>query len=486
MNRTPRLPLLLAAASPLVLLACLSGPARSGPGLSANYPPAHASPPVPAPKRVPGNAVESLLFTNTHSYEFDGDPQAVVIRVDLYDNYLGDFSKYFWVYTVRNNSYEPAPGESNGFSGFELTLPQNVPDIGDIGAPDGIPPWLINCCSGLPVEWDLPNSAGAGGGTLIGQTEVYSFTTLPRLISASTGWFHTWQFDSQAFIVAYPPDNRLEVPYVLSPPGQELCCHRDSTGALPCEILPAGQCASVGGEVVATCDPCVSRNHPPDCAHAVASDPVLWPPNRTYHAISILGVTDPDSDPVTITVTSITQDEPVNTRGDGNTCPDAQIVEGQASVRAERTGTPGIPGNGRIYTINFTASDGNGGACPGSVTVCVPHDQSDPTCVDDGQRYNSLGRCQGGNQLGVEQASLAIVDVSTGQAQVTFALPVDGPVEIAAFDVAGRRLATIVSEVLPSGVYERDWNMGGIPKGLYFVRIQAGEVKLTRTVIKLD
>ena len=229
-----------------------------------------------------------------------------------------------------------------------------------------------------------------------------------------------------------------------------------------------------------------STNRDPDCSRAVACEPVLWPPNHAFHAVSICGVTDPDSgDVVTITVTSITQDEPTNGRGDGNTCPDAQIVAGRASVRAERTGNPGTPGNGRVYAIGFTADDGHGGHCTDTVYVCVPHDRGHPTCTNDGQRYNSLGPCPSGNQLSVELASLAIGDVSNGQAHLTFALPLDGPVEIAAFDVSGRRLATIVNEVLSSGVYERDWNMGGLPKGLYFVRVQAGGVKLTRTVINL-
>lgn len=126
---------------------------------------------------------------------------------------------------------------------------------------------------------------------------------------------------------------------------------------------------------------------------------MLWPPNHKYHAVTVCGVTDPDSgDVVTITVTSVTQDGPVNGPGDGNTCPDAQIVDGQASVRAERAGTPGVPGNGRVYQINFTSSDG-ADSCSGSVSVCVPHDQSDPTCVDDGQRYNWLGPYTGGNGL---------------------------------------------------------------------------------------
>jgi hypothetical protein len=178
--------------------------------------------------------------------------------VDVFDNYLGDFTKYHWVYTVTNNSYQPNAGSSNGFSGFELTLPQSVPDIADIAAPDGIPPWDINCCSGLPVEWDLRNTAGApvNGGTLPGQTEVYSFTTSPRLITRSTGWFHTWEQDIQTTIVNYPPNDGPEVPDVLNDPGQELCCYQDSTGAYQCQIVVTGQCQALGGVLVVNCNEC--------------------------------------------------------------------------------------------------------------------------------------------------------------------------------------------------------------------------------------
>lgn len=230
-----------------------------------------------------------------------------------------------------------------------------------------------------------------------------------------------------------------------------------------------------------------SPNRDPDCSLAVASEPVLWPPNHKYHAISILGVSDPDSgDVVTITVTGVTQDEPTNTRGDGNTCPDAQISGSQASVRAERTGTPGIPGNGRVYTIHFTADDGNGGSCNGSVTVCVPHDQGDPTCVDDGQRYDSTGPCGSGGVLGPEAVSLRVGSVSGNAAQISFALPAETFVDISVFDVSGRRLATLEKGVLTSGVYDRTWNMGGVSNGLYFVRLKAGDATLTKTVLRIQ
>ena len=82
----------------------------------------------------------------------------------------------------------------------------------------------------------------------------------------------------------------------------------------------------------------------------------------------VMGVTDPDGDSVTITVTGVTQDEPVNAKDDGNTSPDAVIQAGAALVRAERSGT----GNGRVYEISFKADDGKGGSCTGKVKVGVP------------------------------------------------------------------------------------------------------------------
>jgi hypothetical protein len=226
-----------------------------------------------------------------------------------------------------------------------------------------------------------------------------------------------------------------------------------------------------------------TTNHPPDCSHAAAAEPVLWPPNHKYRAVRVVGVSDPDGDPVTITVTGVTQDEPVNARGDGNTCPDAQIVNGQASVRAERTGTPGVPGNGRVYAINFIASDGKGGRCAGAVRVCVPHDLGDATCVDDGQRWNSLGPCNTENGLASDAFRLAVGGSTGTQVPITFSLAADGLVDLSAFDLAGRRLATLEHGWLPRGDYERAWDVGGRPNGLYFVRLRANGITLTRRVI---
>lgn len=128
-------------------------------------------------------------------------------------------------------------------------------------------------------------------------------------------------------------------------------------------------------------------NQPPVCAQAKPSVALLWPPNHKLETIAILNVTDPDNDPVGIKITAITQDEPVNGLGDGDTAPDGfGVGTTQAQLRAERSGT----GNGRVYAISFMADDGKGGTCTGQVAVGAPHDMGKGKVpVDDGQNYDS-------------------------------------------------------------------------------------------------
>ena len=123
-----------------------------------------------------------------------------------------------------------------------------------------------------------------------------------------------------------------------------------------------------------------SINLNPVCTAASTGLGDLWPPNHKYVAGQISGVTDADGDPVTLTITGITQDEPVDGAADGNTSPDATIgAAGAFQVRAERSGQ----GDGRVYVVAFTATDGQGGECSGALAVGVPHDQGgQPVAID--------------------------------------------------------------------------------------------------------
>ena len=146
--------------------------------------------------------------------------------------------------------------------------------------------------------------------------------------------------------------------------------------------------ACQAGICVGTADPACTTNHPPECG---ATPIELWPPNHKFVTVSIAGVTDPDGDSLTTNIVGISQDEPLSGHGDGNTCPDGKGVgTSSASVRAERSGT----GDGRVYHVLFTASDGKGGQCTGSVRICVPHDQRPGhVCGEDALVIDSTGPC---------------------------------------------------------------------------------------------
>ena len=105
-------------------------------------------------------------------------------------------------------------------------------------------------------------------------------------------------------------------------------------------------------------------------------------------AVTIRGCTDADGDGISIHIDSVTQDEPLNGTGDGDTSPDARrTAGGGVELRAERKGN----GDGRVYTLTFTASDGRGGTTTGTVSVGVPHSAGGTAVKTPGVSVNSFG-----------------------------------------------------------------------------------------------
>jgi hypothetical protein len=127
-------------------------------------------------------------------------------------------------------------------------------------------------------------------------------------------------------------------------------------------------------------------NTAPNCGAARPSVAVLPNKHERMIPVSIQGVTDANGDPVTIKIDRIMQDEQTNSNFKKREhCPDAEGVgTAVARLRAERD----KHGDGRVYTIFFTASDGKGGVCQGSVKVSVPREEDCPA-VDGGAKYDS-------------------------------------------------------------------------------------------------
>jgi outer membrane biosynthesis protein TonB len=125
-------------------------------------------------------------------------------------------------------------------------------------------------------------------------------------------------------------------------------------------------------------------NEAPDCSAVEPSPSRLWSPNHKLRLVTLGGAADADGDTVSYEVRSVTQDEPVG-RG-----PDA--VQGSAAnelwLRAQRSGR----GDGRVYRIEYAASDGHGNSCGGTALVGVPHDWKHQSAVDSGGSFDSFAR----------------------------------------------------------------------------------------------
>ena len=132
-------------------------------------------------------------------------------------------------------------------------------------------------------------------------------------------------------------------------------------------VTGAGFAAFMGGTGAGFADTYGPNNTPPDCSGVHASLSTL---NNTGKLINVTlsGATDADGDALTYTVTGVTQDEKV-IGPPGTTSPDAVLAGSSDSVllRAERDPM----GDGRIYTISYSVSDGQD-SCTGTTAVAVP------------------------------------------------------------------------------------------------------------------
>jgi uncharacterized repeat protein (TIGR01451 family) len=114
----------------------------------------------------------------------------------------------------------------------------------------------------------------------------------------------------------------------------------------------------------------VVSNPPPVISGLSVDHPTLRPPNHKMVPVTLsYDISDNCDAGLTPTIT-ISSNEPVNGTGDGNTCPDWQVIDAHhVLLRAERSGN----GSGRIYTITLTVTDSAGSSSSSSVIVRVPH-----------------------------------------------------------------------------------------------------------------
>lgn len=152
-----------------------------------------------------------------------------------------------------------------------------------------------------------------------------------------------------------------------------------ASGANPTVVLPFGTTLITltvtdgkGGTGTDTVQVEVMDTTPPLMNVSLNPD-LLWPPNhRLVPVTAKVTVDDACMDTTTVELLSATSNEPDNASGDGNTTGDIVITsKGGLLLRAERSGQ----GNGRIYTVTYSATDIGGNTSTASASVAVPHDR---------------------------------------------------------------------------------------------------------------
>jgi hypothetical protein len=71
------------------------------------------------------------------------------------------------------------------------------------------------------------------------------------------------------------------------------------------------------------------------------------------------------------------------------------------------------------------------------------------------------------------------------RATVAFALPEAGHVQVAVYDVLGRRVATLADRRFAAGLQELTWRPQGLSSGVYFVRLEAAGRRFTQRLVRV-
>ena len=211
-------------------------------------------------------------------------------------------------------------------------------------------------------------------------------------------------------------------PMVACPAAQTAECNDGQRGAAVSFIVAAPDncvasaavvCARPSGSTFplgTTSDAC--RASDPDgnasfCSHDVTvvdtAAPVVspaavadvWPPFHDYHVVDLAdcieSLQDACQGPLDVDthaqVTCCTSDEPDLGQGNGDLPNDCVIVNKHAvKLRAERAPN----GNGRVYTLHYTVTDGANKTTNHTCTVGVPHARVEGPAIDDG----AVGGCR--------------------------------------------------------------------------------------------
>jgi hypothetical protein len=101
-----------------------------------------------------------------------------------------------------------------------------------------------------------------------------------------------------------------------------------------------------------------------------------------------------------------------------------------------------------------------------------------------------IGKTQGPQRdlsLGSNEVSLeaAVPNPFNPVTRISYYIPSDDFVSLTIFDVTGKHVQELVVQQQPAGKHIVEWNADGMPSGVYFYRLQAGNQTLTKKMVLL-
>lgn len=226
----------------------------------------------------------------------------------------------------------------------------------------------------------------------------------------------------------------------------------------------------------------VTDTTPPSISVTV-SPALLWLPLHWMRQITACVRVSDNCSQVDWELASITSDEPDDAPGwwDGCTSNDIQgaatgTPDTLFSLRAERA----LNGNGRVYTIIYTATDESGNCARDTATVVVP------LFWWCGKQNVDQAELPAGTGL----RSAVAPNPTTGAATISFDLATGGPVTARLYTSDGRQVACLLNRILDEGRHDIQWagtdaNGDLCANGIYIYIIESkGAIESGRVVVR--
>jgi hypothetical protein len=270
-------------------------------------------------------------------------------------------------------------------------------------------------------------------------------------------------------------------------------------------------CANIGGNTVVltvtdmsgksasgTATVNVDDITPPVITVPTASLVMPTPYNHAYQTYNVsdfvASATDNCSSSPELVILSISSDEPESGGSCGNTTDDILISADckSTSLRKEHCNGhgSGSGANGRVYTILMRATDASGNSSEAIYQVVVP---KHPRPIgDDGPAYTVNSVCYSPKAVsfsGVLPAGYSLEqnypNPFNPTTSISYEIPEDAYALLRVFDTYGRVVTELVNSPKTAGAYTVDFDGGTLPSGVYFYRLEANGVVVSRSMMLL-